>query len=76
MATGEEDYNFLQYGQYPADYNKNQKRNFRRKALNNYEVKKGLLYYHQNGSKVSKQVPRSSKDKQRIVNACHSSAEG
>ena len=48
------------------------KRNFRRKALNNYEVKKGLLYYHQ----ISKQVPRSSKDKQRIVNACHSSAEG
>ena len=81
MAAGEEDYEeiyqFLQYGQYPSDLDKNHKRNFRRKAKNNYKVERGLLFYHHKNSSEWKQVPRNSKDKERILASCHTScAEG
>lgn len=80
MATREDDYEniyqFLQYGKYPEDMDKNQKRNFRRKAKDNYKLDKGILYYHQRGSSEWKQVPRSWKDRKRILASCHASAEG
>ena len=67
---------FFSTGQYPADLDKNQKRNFRRKANNNHKVERGLLYYHQKDSSEWKQVPRDSKEKERILASCHASVEG
>ena len=80
MAAGEgeyeEIYQFLQYRKYPADFEKTQKRNLRRKANNNYKVDRGLLYYHHKDKPEWKQVPRNSKDKERILASCHANAEG
>lgn len=80
MASEEREYqdiyNFLQHHQYPPGYDKSQKRNFRRKATTNYKVDKGLLYFCKKGSKEWRQVARSSRDKERILIACHSLSEG
>lgn len=40
-----------------------------------HKVQDGLLYYSKNGSEC-KQVPRSDKDKKRILESCHGSVEG
>ena len=73
MAAGvyEDIYKFLQRGQYPPELNKNEKRNFRRKANNNYRVDRGLLFYHHKDSTEWKQVPRNCEEKERILESCH-----
>ncbi len=67
---------FYTWGQYPESFIKNQKRNLQRKANDNYNVERGILYYHQKGSSDWKQVPRTFEDKQKILISCHASTEG
>lgn len=72
----DEVYQYLRCQQYPGGYSKDQKRNFRRKCVDNYTIEKGILYYHAKGSKEWKQVPRSGSERERIIEACHSLPEG
>ena len=73
-------YDFLQGN----GYTKNQKRCLRRKAQANFTCRNGILYFSKqptsNGSQEArewKQVPRSLKDKERILKSCHdNNAEG
>ena len=79
MATDEDSYDLLydilRYHRYPNVFTKCDKRALRRKATN-YKVKSGhLLYYHKTGQ-TWKQVPRSSTERVRILEACHSLPEG
>ena len=78
MAEVEHDqiYQYLRSQQYPEGYSKDQKRNFRRKCANNYRIEKGILYYHAKDSAQWKQVPRSKRAKERIMEACHTLPEG
>jgi hypothetical protein len=81
MATGEEDYQviykYLQCGEYPAGLSeKNSRRNFRRKAIDNYMVKRGHLYYHKKGGKLCKRVPQTKKERERVLESCHADLEG
>ena len=78
MAEQEYDkiYKYLHCKQYPERISKDQKRNFRRKCLNNYKIQKGILYYHAKGSAEWKQVIASKKEQDRIIKACHALPQG
>ena len=80
MATEEEEYDavfcFLRSGHYPAGFSKNKKRALRRKATNNYKVKKDQLLYCPRGGSSWKKVPRFRKERERIIEICHALPEG
>jgi len=69
-------YTYLRFQQYPEGFSKDQKRNFRRRCRNNFELDRGLLYFHTKGSKDLKQVPRSQAERERVLESCHSLTEG
>jgi hypothetical protein len=81
MATGEEDYEaiyqYLRCGVYPAGVTeKNSRRNFRRKANDNYMIKHGHLYYHKKGGKEWRKVPQTRKERERVLESCHTDLGG
>ena len=89
MAAEEEEYRriyaFLAHHRYPLGFGKNEKRSLRRKCVEHYCLKRGLLRYSRLSTSDAKkrhlnqewrQVPRSEEDKKGILHSCHSSAEG
>ena len=81
MATKEEEYDaifyYLKSKRYPSGLvNKNSKRNFRRKVMDNYRIQDDELYYHKKGSEDCKKVPQTQKERERIIEACHSETGG
>ena len=82
MATDEDEYchiyNFLRHHKYPPGFSKSEKRGLRRKATTNYKVGNGLLFYRRKGGNAQewKQVPRSTEEIRRILEACHALPEG
>ena len=81
MATKEEEYDaifdYLNSKQYPTGHvNKNSKRNFRRKVMDNYKIQDDELYYHKKGSEDWKNVPQIQKEREQIIKACHSETGG
>ena len=79
MAANEDNYDFLydflRYHRYPNGFTKCDKRALRRKATN-YKVESGQLFYYHKSEQTWKQVPRSSTERIRILEACHSLPEG
>ena len=69
-------YHYLRDKEYPLGYDKNQKRVLRRKACANYRVNKEHLEHYQGSSGVWKQVPRSTEQRNRILELCHALPEG
>ena len=76
-------YDFLAYRRYPNGFSKNQKRILRRKNAAHFRVRRGMLFYSKMPKSVSggkklqwRQVPRTTEEKNRILEACHSSNEG
>ncbi len=63
MAAGEDEYEVLYMGP-GAEAAELYQRNLQRKANDNYNVERGILYYHQKGSSDWKQVQRTFEDKQ------------
>ena len=80
MATMEAEYDliyhFLCHREYPSGYTKNQKRSLRRKVDTCYKMDNGVMMFFHTTTGLWKQVPRSEKDKERILGACHSLPEG
>jgi hypothetical protein len=80
MATEEEAYDavfhYLRSGEYPAGFGKNEKRALRRKAKENYRVRKDALLYCPRGGSSWKKVPRFQKERERIIEVCHALPEG
>ena len=72
-------FTYLQRNQYPIGFDKSQKRALRRKA-SSYKAENGILYYracrNARGPREWKQVPRSVRDRNRILEACHALPEG
>ena len=68
-------YKFLYEHVYPVNFNEEEKkRAFCRKAWG-YKVERDRVFYYHKSSKSWKQVP-SEKERQRILNACHSLPTG
>ena len=68
-------YQFIVNHSYPTGFSKNQKRVLRRKCQERFCIRSGLLYYAGEDKKW-RQVARSVEDRERIMQSCHSSAEG
>ena len=72
-------FTYLQRNQYPIGFDKSQKWALRRKA-SSYKAENGILYYcacrNARGPREWKQVPRSVRDRNRILEACHALPEG
>ena len=73
MATEEEYDNIYAFRSNHEYLGKNEKRALRKKA-HNYKVNHGVLFYLLNEN--WRQVPRTNKDQQRILEACHALPEG
>ena len=67
---------YLQFQRYPVGYAKNQKRSLRRKAIDHYKIKKSSLYYSVDGKTAWRKVIRTSQEKRRVMESCHSSPQG
>jgi len=65
---------YLLFLRYPDGHDKNQKRILRRKA-NHYRMENGSLYYSLKENDWRK-VIRTEKERKKIMECCHSSAEG
>ena len=44
--------------------------------MDNYRIQDDELYYHKKGSEEWKKVPQTQKERERIIEACHSETEG
>lgn len=81
MAADEDEYDavfeYLRTKRYPmALKDKNSKRNFRRKVMDNYKIEDDQLHYHKKGCEDWKKVPQTQRERKRVIEACHTETGG
>lgn len=85
MEDYDDVYKFVKEGVYPSGYSKNEKRNFRRKCIENFMIKDSQLYYHphsRSGKSSAATIQdwrlciKTEEEKEKVFISCHSSATG
>ena len=69
-------FHYLRTDHHPPGLSRDQRRSLRRKAKNNYRVRKERLLIGKSQLETWKQVPRSREERDRIMKLCHALPEG